>query len=126
MNPPPNHPDKPIRAPTDWRQAALLTLGALALYFTLRALPTGTNLHQLDFRVTGDGALAMCDPANPQFVPVVAARSPVTLTVTPQPGGALTVYRRGDVFVLPLECEHTEEVGPAGVTYVVGRKNAKA
>ena len=41
-------------------------------------------------------------------------------------GGALTVYRRGDVFVLPLECEHTEEVGPAGVTYVVGRKNAKA
>ena len=40
-------------------------------------------------------------------------------------GGALTVYRLGDVFVLPPDCEHTEEVGPAGVTYVVGRKNAK-
>jgi hypothetical protein len=64
-----------------WRQIGMLTLGAVALYLGFRALPTGTNLHHLDFRVAGKGALEMCDPANPQFIPVIAARSPVTLTL---------------------------------------------
>ena len=59
----------------------VLTGAALALYFTLRWLPTGTNLHHGDFRVDQAGGpgstLEFCDPANPQFLPVVAVRSPV-------------------------------------------------
>ena len=65
-----------------WRQIAWLTLGAATLYATMRALPTGTNLHAVDFNA-GKGSLEMCDPANPQFVPVVAVRSPVTMTLSP-------------------------------------------
>lgn len=66
------------------RQAALITAAALALYLGVRLLPTGTNLNHMDFRVTGKGALEFCDPANPQFIPVVQARSPVILTVKPE------------------------------------------
>jgi hypothetical protein len=66
---------------TQKRSLALITAGALALYFFLRWLPTGTNLNHMDFRVTGQNALEFCDPANPQFIPVIAAKSPVTLTL---------------------------------------------
>jgi hypothetical protein len=69
-------------APRQWRQIALLTAGALALHAGFRALPTGTNLSHGDFRTGGaPGALEMCDPANPQFIPVVARRSPVAMAV---------------------------------------------
>ena len=61
-----------------WRQVVLLTAGAVALYFVMRALPTGTNLHNADFSVPGPGQLEFCDPATPQFIPVTTARSPVT------------------------------------------------
>ena len=64
---------------TQRRSVAGITAAALALFFLVRWLPTGTNLNHMDFRVEGRGALEFCDPANPQFIPVVAARSPVTL-----------------------------------------------
>ena len=35
----------------------------------------------MDFRVQGGNVIEFCDPANPQFLPVVAVRSPVTLAV---------------------------------------------
>ncbi len=66
-------------SPTQRRSVAFITLAALALYVIVRLLPTGTNLNHMDFRVEGKGAIEFCDPANPQFIPVVAARSPVTL-----------------------------------------------
>ena len=74
------------------RQFALITLGALAVFVALRLLPTGTNLSHMDFRVDprGGNAIEFCDPLNPQFIPVVAARSPVTMalaTVTPAVAG---------------------------------------
>ncbi|WP_145929049.1 hypothetical protein OH491_21945 [Termitidicoccus mucosus] len=59
---------------------ALITLGAAALYLAMRALPTGTNLSHGDFRVER-GGIELCDPANPQFIPVAAVRSPVSMTV---------------------------------------------
>jgi len=65
------------------RQLALITLGAVALYFGVRLLPIGTNLGHGDFRVTGGNAIEMCDPARPAFIPVVNVRSPVDLTLTP-------------------------------------------
>ncbi len=103
-------------AATQWRQAAWITLGAAALYLALRALPTGTNLHQLDFRVTGAGALEMCDPANPQFVPVVAARSPVAMTVAPQPGGG------DNHFLVRLATSSGKPIGPAELMEVHTRR----
>jgi hypothetical protein len=65
------------------RQFWLITAGALAVFTGLRLLPTGTNLSHMDFRVDprAGNAIEFCDPLNPQFIPVVAARSPVTMTV---------------------------------------------
>ena len=64
-----------------WRQTALLTLGAVALFIGIRRLPTGTNLSHMDFRAQGKNVIEFCDPLNPQFLPVVAVRSPVAMTV---------------------------------------------
>ncbi|QYM79989.1 hypothetical protein K0B96_05060 [Horticoccus luteus] len=65
-----------------WRQIGLLSLGAVAVFVGFRLLPTGTNLSHADFQVPGGNSIEFCDPANPQFIPVVAVRSPVTLTLT--------------------------------------------
>jgi hypothetical protein len=64
-----------------WRQFVWITLGAVSLYVFFRFLPTGTDLNHMDFRVTGKNAIEMCDPSNPQFISVIAATSPVALTV---------------------------------------------
>jgi hypothetical protein len=63
------------------RQFILITIVAIAIYGTMRLLPTGTNLNHADFRVAGGNSIEFCDPTNPQFIPVVAVRSPVTLTL---------------------------------------------
>ncbi len=62
-----------------WRQLALLTGGAIALFVAVRRLPTGTNLAHVDFQVPGGNSIQFCDPANPAFIPVVAVRSPVSM-----------------------------------------------
>ena len=67
--------------PRTIRQVAIITAVALALYAGVRLLPTGSNLNHMDFRMEGKGALEFCDPANPQFIPVVAVRSPVVVTL---------------------------------------------
>lgn len=74
-------------------QLAWITGSALAVYAALRLLPTGTNLSHMDFRVDprGGNAIEFCDPSNPQFIPVVAARSPVTMTVTLEKSPAAAV-----------------------------------
>lgn len=79
-------------AHTERRQLLWITLGALALFVALRLLPTGTNLSHMDFRVDprSGNTIEFCDPLNPQFIPVIAARSPVTMaivTVSPAVSG---------------------------------------
>jgi hypothetical protein len=71
------------RRPFAWGQFAGITAAALGVFLLLRLLPIGTNLSHMDFRVDpkATGAIEFCDPLNPQFIPVVAARSPVTMTV---------------------------------------------
>jgi hypothetical protein len=70
-------------------QVALITLGAVGLFAFFRFLPTGTNLSHMDFRVQGGNSIEMCDPANPQFIPVVDVRSPVSMVlVTDAPAAA--------------------------------------
>jgi len=61
------------------RQLAWITAGAVAVFLFMRFLPTGTNLSHMDFRVTGANSIETCDPLNPQFIPVVAVRSPVSM-----------------------------------------------
>jgi len=65
----------------EWRRIGVITAAAAALFAVVRWLPTGTNLSHMDFRVQGANTIEFCDPANPQFLPVVAVRSPVTLAV---------------------------------------------
>ena len=70
-----------------WRQITWITVGAIAVFAVVRALPTGTNLSHVDFQVQGT-SIEFCDPTNPQFIPVVAVRSPVTMDlvfVSPHP-----------------------------------------
>lgn len=66
-----------------WQQVAWITLGAIVVYLGFRILPTGTNLSHMDFRVDpkAGNAIEFCDPLNPQFIPVIAARSPVTVAL---------------------------------------------
>lgn len=99
----------------NWRQALWITAGALALYGVFRVLPTGTNLHHMDFRVEGSGALEMCDPSQPQFIPVVAARSPVTVTLTPDTGAENT-------WTLRLATSGGKAIGPEDLLTVHTRK----
>ena len=93
-----------------WRQSALLTLGAIALFIVVRSLPTGTNLSHMDFRAQGKNVIEFCDPLNPQFLPVVAVRSPVTMTVTTdaEPAVRQTVHA-----TLMLATSTGKPVGPA-------------
>lgn len=71
----------PALGPSQRRQVALISLGAVAIFVVMRFLPTGTNLNHMDFRVSGQNSIEFCDPTNPQFIPVVAVRSPVSMTV---------------------------------------------
>lgn len=106
-----------------WRGAALITVGALALYAGFRALPTGTNLHHMDFRVSGANALEMCDPSRPQFIPVVAARSPVTAELRVDDAGApVPVIGRPTRFVLRLATSAGKPIGPVDLLLVHTRR----
>jgi hypothetical protein len=77
------------------RQLLLITAGAVAVFAGLRALPTGTDLSHMDFRVEARGmsSIEFCDPLNPQFIPVVAVRSPVTMALRSE-GGPLVAGAR--------------------------------
>ena len=106
-------------APYQRRQIALITAAALVLYVIVRLLPTGTNLNHMDFRVTGKGALEFCDPANPQFIPVVAARSPVVLTL--QPDHEPAVGQPVD-FVLTMRTASGKAIAPEDLLVAHTRK----
>jgi len=102
-----------------WRQVALITLGAVALYAGFRLLPTGTNLSHTDFRTGGEGSLEMCDPSNPQFIPVVAMRSPVSMAVRP-----LVPGRGGEEFrgVVMLSTASGKPIAPPDLLVAHTRK----
>ena len=91
------------------RQIAVITAGAIALYVVIRLLPTGTNLAHVDFQVPGGNSIQFCDPTNPAFIPVVAVKSPVTMTlatdVPPAPGRRMHV-------ILTLRTASGKPIGP--------------
>ncbi len=90
-------------------QIVIITVAALGLYLFFRVLPTGTNLNHVDFRVEGGEGIEFCDPSNPQFIPVVAVRSPVTTRLvaeqTPEVG-------RETRFTLLLATSSGKPIGP--------------
>jgi len=96
-----------------WRQIVVITVGALALFVIFRRLPTGTNLSHMDFRATGTNSIEFCDPLNPQFIPVVAVRSPVTMTLT-RAGDATAPLVPGQEahFVLTLRTASGKPIAP--------------
>jgi hypothetical protein len=96
-----------------WRQVAIITASAVALFVTFRYLPTGTNLSHMDFRATGGNSIEFCDPLNPQFIPVVAVKSPVAMTLTPVAGaGAVLPAGHEARFVLTLRTASGKPVAP--------------
>jgi hypothetical protein len=107
----------------NWRGAVWITLAAVALYVGFRVLPTGTSLHHMDFQVSGVGALEMCDPSNPQFIPVVAARSPVRLELRTADGAAAAAaVGRESNFVLTLTTSAGKPIAPVDLVTVHTRK----
>ena len=46
------------------------------------------------------------------------------LTLSAQ--GKQATYRAGEVFTLAANCEHVEQFGPQGATYLVGRRHVRA
>lgn len=104
-------------------QIALITAGAVALYIGFRLLPTGTNLHSQDFDTRGKGMVELCDPANPQFVTVTTARSPVTMTLRgEQPGDIPASPGRESRLILTLATSTGKPVGPADLLVQHTRK----
>jgi hypothetical protein len=100
-------------------QIALITAVALALYVGVRLLPVGTGLNHMDFRTEGKGALEFCDPANPQFIPVVAVRSPVVVTLQADREPARDEEMK---FTLKLSTAGGKPVGPADLLVAHTRK----
>jgi len=69
----------------------------------------------MDFRVEGENVIQMCDPANPQFLPVVNVRSPVEFTVQPT-----AAPRAGEpvTALLTLRTHAGKAIGPADLLNV--------
>ncbi len=102
-----------------WRQLALITGVSVLLYAGFRALPTGTNLHPVDFSAPGKGMVDYCDPANPQFIPVAKVRSPVAMTLS---GDAPTESGRDARYRLVLKTSTGKPVGPVDLLVSHTRK----
>ena len=114
--------EKEVSART-WRQVALITMGAIALYVGFRLLPTGSNLNHIDFRTGGSpGSLEMCDPSNPQFIPVMAVRSPVSMSVSVESGDGRAEAGREVRGVVRLTTASGKPIGPVDLLVMHTRK----
>lgn len=102
-----------------WRSIGWITAVALMLYVGVRLLPTGTNLNHMDFRVTGQNAIEFCDPASPQFIPVIAAKSPVQLSLVSETPPARGKPTR---FTLTMRTSSGKAIGPADLLVAHTRK----
>lgn len=81
------------------------------------------TLHREHFDEVRMGGLTERDNTehtHPFEVRAFVTAGAITLTVE----GEARTYREGDIFSLPLDCRHKETVGPEGVKYLLGKKNA--
>jgi hypothetical protein len=109
----------PALGSAQWRQFVWITLGAVSLYVFFRFLPTGSDLNHMDFRVTGKNAIEMCDPSNPQFISVIAATSPVALTL--KTAAAPTAGREVQV-TLRMTTANNKPIAPEDLVVMHTRK----
>ena len=103
--------------PAQRRQAALITVAAVALLAVLHGLPRDTRLSHMDFVPAGEQALEFCDPTNPRFLPVVARPGAVTLALAAEPparAGAPTTV------ALSLRTATGRPIGPADLRPTAG------
>src|SRR6478736_5745413 len=101
------------------RSIALITGAALAIFVVVRLLPVGSSVNHMDFRMEGRGAIEFCDPANPQFIPVVAVRSPVVMTLTSAEPPAKDEPAE---FTVTLRTASGKPIGPADLLVAHTRK----
>jgi hypothetical protein len=101
------------------RSIAIITGVALVLFVVVRLLPAGSAVNHMDFRVEGKGTLEFCDPANPQFIPVVAVRSPVVMTLKSE---RAPEQNESVDFVLTLRTASGKPIGPADLLVAHTRK----
>lgn len=97
-----------------WRQMGLITAGAIVVFAVLRWLPTGTNLSHMDFRVDAKNPIEFCDPLNPQFIPVVAVASPVSMRLQASPA----ITGREVVATVQLHTGSGKPIGPEDLLVV--------
>lgn len=97
-------------SPAQKRSIGIITGAAIVLFVVVRLLPTGSNVNHMDFRVEGKGAIEFCDPANPQFIPVIAARSPVVMALKSEQAPAKD---QALDFTLTLRTASGKPIGPA-------------
>lgn len=100
-------------------QVGLITAVALALYVGIRLLPGGSNVNHMDFRVEGKGGIEFCDPANPQFIPVVSVLSPVVMALK---AGSEPARDEPVEFTLTLRTASGKPIGPADLIVAHTRK----
>jgi len=112
-------PPSPPADPRPWKQASLITAVALGLYVTVRLLPVGSSLNHMDFRMTGKGVLDFCDPANPQFIPVVQVRSPVVLALKSEREPAVNEPVK---FILTMQTANGKPIAPEDLLVAHTRK----
>ncbi len=96
-------------------QVAAITLGAAVLYAGFRLIPAASDLNHIDFRIDGSNTLEFCDPSNPQFIPVVAVRSPVSAELTTAGEPAVGNVTR---HTLRLGTASRKPIGPADLLVV--------
>ncbi len=100
-------------------QVALITAVAVALFVVVRLLPVASNVNHMDFRLEGKGAIEFCDPANPQFIPVVSVLSPVVMALQ---AGREPARDEPVEFTLTLRTASGKPIGPADLIVAHTRK----
>ena len=101
------------------RSIGLITGTALVLFVAVRLLPVGSSVNHMDFRMEGKGVLEFCDPANPQFIPVVSVRSPVVMTLE---SDVPPTAEQPVNFTLTLSTASGKPIGPADLLIAHTRK----
>lgn len=101
------------------RQVVVITAVALALFVAVRMLPVGSSLNHMDFRMAEKGGLEFCDPANPQFIPVVQVRSPVVMALQSDRAPALNQPAE---FTLTLRTAGGKPIAPEDLAVAHTRK----
>ncbi len=77
------------------------------------------GFQQIETKAVAAGTHNM-EHAHPFEVRALVLDGRIALTVA----GVTSTYEKGQVFTMAANCPHAEQIGPEGVSYVVGRRPA--